>query len=170
MSTPQEDTVDVRTTTDYGTHSLNSENVVAIYIECVDIRTASTFAEQLSRTLETNDADPFLQVLGIFTDVTESPVEKTVGIQPVDETPPDCRWPVEVEIEGVDSELAHRMVTAGRKMGSSLMGIAEFRSVLEKATADQPRSIVRVAETADDLGSTMEWHADTDADWNAVEV
>lgn len=165
MDATQDDTTTVETPTDYGTHSLNSDGVIGIYIGGVEKNTVVYLAQQLSLFLETEEVDPLHRVVDVLDGVKAGSVELAVGVEPIEETPSECHWPVEVEIEDADSETVDRIVSALENVDSdSIETVAELRGALESGVSDQPRSIVRLKQDGGGRRGTIEWHTDTDAD------
>lgn len=165
MDATQDDTTFVETRTDYGTHSLNSDGVIGIYIDGVEKDTAVYLAQQLSLFIETEEVDPLHRVVDVVEEVKAGSLELVVGVEPIEEAPPKCYWPVEVEIEDADSETVDRIVSALENVDSdSIETVAELRAALESAVGDQPRSIVRLKQDDGSGRDTLEWHTDTDAE------
>lgn len=166
MSTPQTDTTDLRTVTDYGTHSLNSETVIRLSGDWLAPQDAKVIARHLWKSLETNESDAYLRLLSVLIELSDALAAIAADTESGEPVPAEYHCAIEVEIEGASAELSERITAAFEKLETSLFEVVNLRLALEEATRDQPRSIIRVVEGVNGYREADEWHTDTNADWS----
>ncbi|EMA09910.1 hypothetical protein [Haloarcula marismortui] len=168
MAATQDDTTYVGTPTDYETSDINCEHPVGIYVGGLSNDAATYISQQLSLFVETHDDKALVRVMEVLSPAVESASEVVIDTGTPADVPSDCWWPVELEVEGINSGAATDIVEAFTELAAdgftdgSLAN--EFRTALIDATADQPRSIVRLVRNDGSRRDALEWHTDTEAE------
>ncbi|EMA06177.1 hypothetical protein [Haloarcula marismortui] len=171
MAATRDDTTFVETPTDYETHSLDNEHVIELHIGGVERRPATTIAQQLSLFVETHDPHVLLRLLDALEFGVDDTDELAVGIG----TPaagPECARPIELEVEDIKHDEAEAIVDTFDQLVAARFADEDaaesFLKAVEAATGDQPRSIVRLVKNDGSRRDALEWHTDTDAEFETT--
>lgn len=156
----------VESPTEY-TGDVTCEQPIEIYIGGASEQEVTYFCQQLSLFLETHHDDVFMRLHAALDVAVDDADDLAAEVQEPADVPDDCTYPVEIEVEDIGFDAAHEIVgtlVALTSEWSNEMVAADFREALRQATADQPRSIVRLVKNDGGRRAGLEWHTDTDAD------
>lgn len=158
----------VETATQYS--DFFSDQTIRLGIAPITEKRATTIAQQLSLFLEEHDASAHVRSVASVHDAIDDDTETAVRVNSdlPDELP--CCLSIELEFESVSDDTATEIAEDYRDLLTGELPDGTIESlgrVLADATADQPRSVVRLRKNDGSKRDAFEWHTDTTVDQEA---
>jgi len=156
----------IETPTEYD-EAVACDHPISIHVSGATEQEMTLVAQRLSLFVEEHDPRVLLDTFEAISAAADN--HDQIGAEVTSEPSIDgtCHWPVELEVEEIGFDKAHQIVGALNQLfaeGFDTPMIPEVRHALKAATADQPRSVVRLCKHDGSKRDGLEWHTDTDAD------